>query len=177
MESDSSQPIEVTIEAKAWNMVVTNPSERVLDASRLALNEIDRRDRNRIEVSILLSSDERVRDLSRLYRGSDKATNVLSFASFDNPQAWPADGPLLLGDVIVAHETVVREAMDQQKAIDAHLAHLIIHGVLHLLGYDHKTDEDATVMETKETELMALLGYSSPYEDSEEPEVLKVRNL
>jgi len=100
--------------------------------------------------------------LNRRYRGKDKPTNVLSF-----PAELPEDlGLPLLGDVVICREVVEGEAAAQGKPPDAHWAHMVIHGVLHLLGYDHQTDEEASSMEALEAGIMADLGWPDPYRES-----------
>ncbi len=113
-----------------------------------------------LELAITLADDAAVRMLNRRYRGRDKATNVLSF-----PQPAPllADQPHCLGDVILAAETCAAEAADQGKPLPHHLSHLVIHGVLHLLGEDHETEDAAIRMEALERQLCARLGISDPY--------------
>ena len=116
------------------------------------------------EVSLVLADDDFVHVLNRDYRGKDCPTNVLSFENAEKPpkgQTW------LAGDIVVAYQTVAREAAAQGKTFEAHLAHLLIHGTLHLQGYDHLTEKQARVMETTETELMHSLGYNDPYQDVE----------
>ena len=116
------------------------------------------------EVSLVLADDDFVRVLNRDYRGKDCPTNVLSFENAEKPpkgQTW------LAGDIVVAYQTVAREAADQGKTFEAHLAHLLIHGTLHLQGYDHLTEKQARVMETTEIEIMHSLGYNDPYQDVE----------
>lgn len=114
------------------------------------------------EVSLVLADDAFVQELNRDYRGKDKPTNVLSFET----KMKPAKGqPYVAGDIIVAYQTVVREAAEQGKSFDAHLAHLLTHGVLHLLGYDHLTDKQAEKMEGIEIKLMKKLGYDNPYKE------------
>jgi probable rRNA maturation factor len=98
--------------------------------------------------------------LNHTYRGKDKPTNVLSFPS-ELPDFIPSD---LIGDLVVCHDVVVDEALAQQKNIGDHYAHLIIHGTLHLLGFDHIDDEDAQVMEGHEIALLAQLGIDDPYQ-------------
>jgi probable rRNA maturation factor len=117
------------------------------------------------EVSILLADDRRIRELNRTYRGKDSATNVLSFPSGDGA-APPAPGParpVLLGDIAVALETTAREAAAAGKPVADHLAHLLVHGALHLLGHDHEEAEEALRMEAREVELLAGLGVADPY--------------
>lgn len=113
------------------------------------------------EVSIALASDSRVRTLNRKYRGQDKPTNVLSFPSLDTASIAP--GPLMLGDVILAYETTKREAAQDKKTFGAHATHLVVHGVLHLLGYDHIVDRDAKDMEGLERLILKDLGIADPY--------------
>lgn len=113
------------------------------------------------EISIVLTDDDKVRDLNRDYRGRDKPTNVLSFGA-DTADA-PAGAPRLLGDVFVAHGVAAAEASGDGKTLADHLSHLVVHGVLHLLGHDHKGDEDARRMEALEVSVLAGLGIGDPY--------------
>jgi probable rRNA maturation factor len=110
------------------------------------------------ELSVVLTNDAAVRRLNRAYRGKDKPTNVLSF-----PADAPPGATWLLGDVVIAHGVTTRESRLENKTLDAHLAHLVIHGVLHLLGYDHLQDKDAAVMERLESDIMARMGFADPY--------------
>lgn len=121
-----------------------------------------------IEVSVKLSSDGEVRTLNRDYRGQDEPTNVLSFPMADPALlAAAADGDeieILLGDVVLAYETCAREAAARGIAVETHAAHLLVHGTLHLLGYDHETsDADAEAMEDAERRALASLGIADPY--------------
>lgn len=121
-----------------------------------------------LEVGVRLSDDGELRALNQQYRHMDKATNVLSFPASDCvagalPPVPPAGAPLALGDVVLGLETVSAEASDQGKALADHLRHLVVHGVLHLAGYDHEDNDDATVMETLETEILDGLGIADPY--------------
>jgi probable rRNA maturation factor len=112
------------------------------------------------EVSILLTADPEMRELNRQWRGFDKPTDVLSF---------PSDGPVIpgepkhLGDIAIAYETAMRDAETMQRPADAHACHLLVHGFLHLLGYDHIESADAAVMEPLETQILADLGWPDPY--------------
>ena len=119
--------------------------------------------RSRVEISLVLGDDAHVQTLNRDYRGFDKPTNVLSFAAFDDADPVPAEHPILLGDVVLARETVSREADLQDKLITDHVSHLVVHGVLHLLGFDHETDEDAEEMEGLEIAILAKLRIGNPY--------------
>ncbi len=115
------------------------------------------------EVSFMLTDDRRMRELNRAYRGKDKPTNVLSFAALDDER--PAPGmPWLLGDVVLASGVIAREAKDQAKTLEQHLSHMAVHGMLHLLGYDHDDHADAEAMEALEIAALAKLGIANPYE-------------
>ncbi|MCC7266462.1 MAG: rRNA maturation RNase YbeY [Caulobacteraceae bacterium] len=107
-------------------------------------------------LTILLADDPTIRDLNARFRGKDYATNVLSFPAPPNPERH-------LGDIALAHGVCAREAAEQGKLLAHHLQHLVAHGVLHLLGYDHETDPDAEVMEGLEREILAGLGVPDPY--------------
>ena len=126
-----------------------------------------------IEISVRLTSDDEVRTLNRQYRGQDKPTNVLSFPMVQpdliDALANTDDGQVLLGDIMLAYETCLREADEKQVSLADHVAHLIVHGTLHLLGHDHMNDADALAMEAIERAAMATLGLHDPYEDDEPP--------
>jgi probable rRNA maturation factor len=114
-----------------------------------------------IEVSLLFTDDASIREINAEWRKQDKPTNVLSFPAFPvTPGKKP--GPML-GDIIFAFETVSREAEELEKPFDAHLSHLLVHGFLHLFGYDHMNDEEASIMEGLETRILIGLGLSDPY--------------
>ncbi|MBL8643275.1 MAG: rRNA maturation RNase YbeY [Rhodospirillaceae bacterium] len=114
-----------------------------------------------VEISLVLTSDARIRTLNRAYRGKDKPTNVLSFPAMDGGVLPP--GMLVLGDVVLALETARKEAKSEKKSFRDHTAHLVTHGVLHLLGYDHEQDRDARNMERMERLILADLGVADPY--------------
>lgn len=111
------------------------------------------------ELAIVLGDDSGIRDLNRRWRGIDKPTNVLSFPA---PGAR-AETPRLLGDIVLAYETAAREAAAEGKPLAHHLAHLAVHGFLHLVGYDHETDADADAMEHRERAILARLSVPDPY--------------
>lgn len=112
------------------------------------------------ELSLVLCDDAFIRTLNRDWRGKDKATNVLSFP------ADPSARHVTLGDIVVAYETSAAEAVREARPLGDHLAHLVVHGTLHLLGYDHETDPEADVMERLESRALERLGIASPYEDA-----------
>ena len=123
------------------------------------------------ELAIVLTSNSAIRALNRDWRGVDTPTNVLSFP-VQRPQALVADPtvsapPILLGDIVIAFETMEREARNESKRFEDHLAHLTVHGFLHLLGQDHDDDSDAEAMEELERAILARLGISDPYAASD----------
>lgn len=113
------------------------------------------------EISVVLSDDEHIRELNKHHRGMDKPTNVLSFPAAR--MKTPAGATRFLGDIVLAYETVAREAVEESKSIENHLSHLVVHGVLHLLGYDHEDDDEAETMEARERQILAKLGIPDPY--------------
>ncbi|UVK38993.1 rRNA maturation RNase YbeY [Mesorhizobium sp. AR10] len=113
------------------------------------------------ELSIVFSDDTHIRTLNAGWRGKDKPTNVLSFPAF--PLVKGAPLPPMLGDIVLAAETVAREAALEDKPVDNHITHLVIHGLLHLLGYDHETDAEAEAMEAIERAALARLAIPDPY--------------
>jgi probable rRNA maturation factor len=115
------------------------------------------------EVSILLCDDVFICDLNRKWRGINKPTNVLSFPATDVKASGSAVLGPLLGDIVIAHGTAKREADEEQKPIRAHVAHLIVHGFLHLIGYDHLVTAEAEEMEALESAILSDLGIDDPY--------------
>jgi probable rRNA maturation factor len=111
------------------------------------------------ELSIRIVDESEGKTLNETYRGASGPTNVLSFP-FDEKTPEPIP---LIGDIVICAPVVAREAQEQNKALNAHWAHMIIHGVLHLLGYDHQIDTEAAIMEALETEIMHKLGFPPPY--------------
>ncbi|MFV8783568.1 rRNA maturation RNase YbeY [Microbulbifer sp. SA54] len=120
--------------------------------------------RQEAEISLRIVDEDESQALNAQYRGKDKPTNVLSFPA-DIP---PELGLPLLGDLVICAQVVAREAEQQHKALPAHWAHMVVHGTLHLLGYDHIEDDEAEIMENLETRIMARMGFSDPYAIIEE---------
>ena len=124
------------------------------------------------EVSILLTGDAEIRELNRTWRRKDRPTNVLSFPAEENPDSTTSvpyrslhGGPDLLGDIVLALETTLAEASEKQIALSDHVSHLVVHGVLHLLGFDHLDQSQADKMEDLERQALASLGIADPYAD------------
>ena len=130
------------------------------------------------EITIVLTDDAEVRDLNRTWRGMDRPTNVLSFPAGDVPSATglPDDpdfngAPIPLGDIVIAFETTRAEADDKPISLSDHLSHLVVHGTLHLLGFDHLNDEEAEDMESLERKALASLGIADPYAMDGDPQL------
>jgi probable rRNA maturation factor len=116
------------------------------------------------EISVRIVDEEEGRALNNQYRQQDKATNVLSFPAVGADEVGlPPELSQALGDIVICGPVVEREAVEQNKEIASHWAHLLVHGALHLLGYDHETDEEADVMEQLETRILATRGIADPY--------------
>lgn len=163
--------LESSIECPAWTQVLPQAEERARALAQAVLAEVDiGLGEDPAEISLVLADDVTVRDLNREWRGKDKATNVLSFAALDDDEAPRVPGaPVLLGDIVLAYETCAAEAADQGKSLENHYCHLVLHGLLHLLGYDHEeSDEDAEEMEELEVSILAAFGIPNPYEGLED---------
>ena len=162
--------IEVAIPAAAWLDVCPDTEAIVCAAGRLAFlaGWAERRSSvpSRAVIGIRLTDDAEQRQLNRAYRGKDAPTNVLSFALGAADDPVPPGSPILLGDVVLAFETVRREAEEQGRPLAYHLRHLVVHGVLHLLGFDHERESEAVVMEAREVEILARMGVPDPYRDT-----------
>lgn len=113
------------------------------------------------EVTIRIVSTEEMTQLNKKFRYKDGATNVLSFP-FEMPEEVEIEVPIL-GDIVICADVVNKEANEQGKAPDAHWAHMVVHGIFHLLGYDHQTDQEANIMESLEVEILENLGFANPY--------------
>jgi probable rRNA maturation factor len=116
------------------------------------------------ELAVMLTDDPGIQTLNNNWRGMDKPTNVLSFPALQPEGARkPGDAPRMLGDIAIAYDTMRREAANEGKPFDHHLSHLAVHGFLHLIGYDHETDDEAEAMEALEQDILAQLGIPDPY--------------
>ena len=145
--------------APRWRRVARDLPARVREVAAAALAASGAKRRG--EITIRLSDDAVVRELNHDFRGKDRPTNVLSFPASDTP-AGPG-APALLGDIVIAHGVVAREAAAQGKSAEHHLLHLVAHGVLHLLGYDHERSAAARRMELLEARVLAAFGIADPY--------------
>ena len=152
----SSPQIDIQKQSPLWNAQPL-AEETVRDAVTAAASTLSTADS---EVSIVLTDDSAMAVLNRDWRGIDKPTNVLSFPV---PSHKGGDSPRLLGDIVIAYETLVRECGDQHRQFLHHLAHLTVHGFLHLVGYDHETDSQAEEMEGLESKIMMHMKMPDPY--------------
>ena len=152
-----SLAIDIAEPAAQWRHALPDVAAQVERAARAALAEAAAGE-GETEISVVLADDATVHALNRRWRGRDAPTNVLSFASGERP---------LLGDVVLAYETVAREAAEQDKSLADHLAHLVAHGVLHLLGFDHEVPLEAEAMEALERRVLAGIGVADPYRDED----------
>ena len=153
-EWDSSTDWAVLVRAAAESAIAQSAFPQIATGSR------------KIELSVRLTGDETVRLLNAEWRGKDKPTNVLSFplAQPEELEHSSSPGPeLMLGDIVLAHGVCSREATEKKISIERHASHLLVHGTLHLLGYDHQKDDEAVEMENRETRALALLGIADPY--------------
>lgn len=164
MPDGSSIEIDIRIASSAWRAALPNPAAAVRRAAIAALKaELPtlKATGAKTSLSILLTDDAEMRKLNAGWRAKDKPTNVLSFPSENAVD--PARPPAYLGDVALGLATCKREAREQKKALADHVVHLTVHGVLHLLGYDHMDDDQAEAMEPLETEILAGMGIADPY--------------
>ena len=149
--------LDIAIESALWDSFA-EAGALAESAVGAALRQSDAKFVPGAEISLLLCDDACIRDLNARWRGQDKPTNVLSFPAAADPTTTP-----ILGDIAIAFETLAREAGDDGKSLPAHFIHLLVHGVLHLVGYDHQSDAEAEVMEHLERASLASLGIDDPY--------------
>lgn len=152
--------IDILIEAGDW------PAEDVLTAlahaaTAATFDDLSIDAAQGSELSAVFTDDTHIKTLNAEWRGKDKPTNVLSFPAF--PMVVGGKLPPMLGDIILAHETILAEAALDGKPFEHHVSHLVVHGLLHLLGYDHETSDDAELMEATERRILARLAIADPY--------------
>jgi probable rRNA maturation factor len=162
--------IDVALACAGWTQLCPAAESRARGAAELALargtTELGLTWQGTVELGITLADAANQRQLSRDYRGLDAPTNVLAFPVWEPGTRLPPGAPVLLGDVVLAMETVAQEAAEQKKPLADHLVHLTVHGVLHLLGYDHLTQAEAATMESLERSILTELGVPDPYCDT-----------
>ena len=176
--SDEHFEIGVILQDAAWREDLEDLEDLAKDAMQVAWRRLHRTQDEAAtagptEVSLVFADDAAVAELNRGYRGREGPTNVLSFPNMDHKDCLTAAAggpdltvPRLLGDVVVARQTVLREAAEQGKSLRDHTLHLLVHGLLHLVGYDHHSDDEAEEMEAMETAILAELDVADPYRQS-----------
>jgi probable rRNA maturation factor len=156
--------IEILIEAPGWESLPE--AEAIATRAGLAALAAEG-ETSGASVAVLLTDDAAMRQLNAQFRGQDKPTNVLSFPAPERPSGAGHAESLFLGDMALGYETCAAEALADEKTLGDHLAHLVVHGMLHLLGYDHETDVEAEEMEGRERAILASLGIADPYAGAE----------
>lgn len=127
-------------------------------------------DKHEVIVNLALSNDEEIRELNCQFRNNDRPTNVLSFANIDDDEFWQAlehTNEVELGDIIISAQTMKQQSLEQEISFHDHYCHILVHGLLHLLGYDHMEAEEAAEMEGLEIKLLKLINIANPYEEKE----------
>jgi probable rRNA maturation factor len=162
--------VEVALACADWSRLCPAAESLARGAAELSLargtTDLGLTWQSTVELGITLADAANQRQLNRDYRGQDEPTNVLAFPVWEAGTRLPPNAPVLLGDVVLALEIVAEEAAEQEKPIGDHLVHLTVHGVLHLLGYDHLTRAEAATMESLERTILAELGVPDPYRDT-----------
>jgi len=156
-----SYEIDISINTSLWQDSVQNIEQLTQKAVNLVFSKM-LHNIEHIEISIVLADDAFVQNLNKTYRGKDKPTNVLSFPQTEPDEAH--DSFISLGDIIIAYETIAREALEQNKPLPDHYAHMLVHGCLHLLHHDHETDKEAEEMEAHEIAILSALNIKNPYQ-------------
>ncbi len=164
--SPSGIVVEVFVEDDGWSAIEDVATKVHRAATALSISLLD--EVNGQSAAIALSNDIRIAELNGTYRGKHTPTNVLSFPSARTPalaaeELRSANEPVFIGDIILAVETVMREASELRRPPEQHLQHLVVHGLLHLLGYDHETEKDARHMEGLETKILEHIGVPNPH--------------
>lgn len=158
VQTSSAIDVDVIAESKLWAAcpVADATVRRAIEAAAQAAGKFG-------TLAVMLTDDASIRAMNAKWRGIDKPTNVLSFPAGESP-ALP--GGAHLGDIAIAYETVAAESAAENKAFADHLAHLAVHGYLHLVGFDHETEDEAARMENLETRILSGLGIADPYADT-----------
>lgn len=151
--TDRDIPIDILVGTAGWNEALGRAEEFCLKVIKNML--ADHQFKKTGELSIALVNDNEIQTLNQTYRGKDKPTNVLSF-----PDSGPAP---ILGDIVIAYETVAKEATERGKSLSDHLTHMLVHGFLHLQGYDHENDADGAIMEDLEVAILTKMNIDNPY--------------
>ncbi len=156
--------VDILSEEKDWGKARLGLTALVPDVLDLAYLTLPSKPAAPLEITVTLTNDAEIKKINREHRGKNKPTNVLSFPLWETLEEIPVSkDPVPAGDIIIALETMKREALEQGKSLKHHFCHMLVHGFLHLLGYDHMTDSEAEEMETLETKILKKLGIKDPY--------------
>jgi len=157
--------LDIAIDCEAWGETADALVSRLAQVLPIAARRAGYAVLSVVPVALVLSDDAGIAEHNRAWRGQAKPTNVLAFAAFapDEIAGLRAAPGLLLGDIVLAYETCAREARDEDKSLLDHATHLVVHGYLHLLGFDHEDDDAAVVMEGLETAILGDIGLADPY--------------
>lgn len=149
------------IQDKNWKALKFDPKKIGVASTKKTLEYVETIDSSVVEISILLSNDNKLQELNHDFRGKNKPTNVLSF-----PSGSPLQGEkhLYLGDIAISFQTLYNESLEQQKTFKDHYTHMLVHSILHLLGYDHEKKKEAVIMENLEKTILKSLNIKNPYE-------------
>ncbi len=156
----NSIDLQITIDSDGWPQEV-RLRDIVSRAVRAVFEKTGARSSSATELSLLFTDDEAIRSINQQWRGIDKPTNVLSFPA--EVSVNPVALPTVLGDIVFGQQTVCREAEVENKLFEHHLSHLVVHGLLHIFGYDHEQEADAEAMETLERQILEALAVPDPY--------------
>ncbi len=152
--------IDFNISDDSWNHLA-DLNFLVIYTSKLIFNELELdKEAAQIEYSVLFTNNDSIKQINAKFRNKDYSTNTLSF-----PSNYVHNSCMILGDIVFAYETILKEAKEQNKEFTHHFLHLLTHSILHLLGYDHVTEKDAIIMENLEIKLLSLLNINNPYLD------------
>jgi len=156
--------IDITLQDKRWHDAINDIDALVTNAVSKALHS-RLNGLESVEISIVLADDTIIQELNKSYRNIDKPTNVLSFPITEPKELESPAAPFCaLGDIIISYDTISREAEEQKKDVTAHFTHMLVHGCLHLLHYDHQDENEAEIMEKLEIEILSQLNVKNPYE-------------
>lgn len=175
MKISSEIVLDTVVEDERWAVAIENIAEVAQKVKSAAFDYLQTHcdldflaAEKPLKINVCLSDDATVHRLNKEFRGMDKPTNVLSFANIDDENfsnEWQYYPEIDLGSIILAYETMVREADEQEVSLQAHFCHLLTHGFLHLSGFDHIKADEAAQMEHMETEILASIGIDNPYEE------------
>ena len=156
--------VDILSDEPDWGKARLGLKTLVPEVLDLAYRTLPKKPAAPLEITVTLSNDAQIKVINREHRGKNKPTNVLSFPLWETLAEIPASKDAVpAGDIIIALETMKREAVEQDKSLKHHFCHMLVHGFLHLLGYDHMTDSEAEEMETLETKILKKLGIKDPY--------------